>query len=170
MNVNDFFTAGKITRICDVDDRVERQEMRQTVRREIANYYLTDFVDNLPDYDIEFADYRNQQVIHEIAVKWENELEQYFRTKCYQDFSRTVKAILAYMGVYVVTKYKRKRSIFDLSGFIASYVPDTMQRMFDYIPSNTKRFQALMDYCNSTGDIDTLASLNNFFDSKCKLV
>ena len=169
MNLQEFFTAGKVTCICDIDDRVERQEIRQTIRREIANYYLAQFADNIHDYDIEFADYRNQEVINEIAAKWEPELDQYFRTKSYQDFSRTVKAILAYMGVYVVTKYKRQMPVFDITSFIANAVPSTIRSILYLIPSKRKRMQALIDYYHAENDVDTLSQLNDFSVS-CKLV
>jgi len=169
MNLQEFFTAGKLTRICDVNDRVERQEMRQTVRREIANYYLAQFVDNINDYDIEYADYYNQEVIKEIAEKWEFELEQYFRTKSYQDFSRTVKAILGYMGVYVVTKYKRQKPVFNITDFISQVVPAPIRSILYLLPSKAKRMQALIEYYHAENDVDTLSQLNDFFDS-CKLV
>jgi len=169
MSVQEFFTAGKLTRICDIDERVIIQEMKQTVRREIANYYLAQFVDNINDYDIEFADYYNRQVINEIAEKWEIELEQYFRVKFPKDFTRTVKAILVYMGVYVVTKYKRQRPVFNITDFISQVMPAPIQSMLYMLPSKKKRMQALIEYYHAENDVDTLSQLNEFFDS-CKLV
>ena len=165
MDVKDFYKAGITVKKCvsNSQEKIRKEE----IRNKIVEYYQDNFVSDYSDMDLEYAHFRNKQVIQEIANFFDRDLAIYF-SKARYDKTKVVIAVLVYKGVYVNTTYRKTKATFDLTGYIANCVPDAVRVVVDMLPSKTKKLQALINYADASWDTDTVEQLTEMQD--CKLV
>jgi hypothetical protein len=167
MDIKDFFKAG--TMVKKTASNSQERARKEEIRNNIVEYYQDNFVSCYPDMDdLEYAHFRNKEVIQEIANIFERELKIYFSKARYTDRTKVALAILVYKGVYINTTYRKTKATFDLTGYIANCVPDAVRVVVDMLPSKTKKLQALINYADASWDTDTVEQLTEMQD--CKLV
>ena len=167
MDIKDFFKAG--TMVKKTASNSQERARKEEIRNNIVEYYQDNFVSCYPDMDdLEYAHFRNKEVIQEIANIFERELKIYFSKARYTDRTKVALAILVYKGVYINTTYRKTKATFDLTGYIADCVPAAIRGILELLPSKNKKMQALISYAESSWDDETASQLREMQD--CKLI
>jgi len=166
MDIKDFYKAGEVSRENGIN--MQKRERKEKIRNNIVAYYQDNFISQYQEMEVESAHFRNKEVIQEIANIFERDLETYFSKSPNCNKTKTVLAILVNKNVYVITTYRKTKPTFDLTGYIAECIPDSIRVIVDMLPSKNKKLKALIKYADASWDTDTVSQLQEMKD--CKLI
>ena len=172
MNLDKYFTSSKLQKVTETSPDIAKfLDEKNIIKERILQDYQNLFVHFYDSYDIEFAHYENDNIISQLADFYQDKLATYFQCKDNHHAAyNKIKRILINARVYIVTRYTRIKPVFNLTDFMVDNLPEYTLQLIKYIPSKSKKFLAVMDYFNSTNDVETLSQLNDFLQKGCRLV